>query len=1675
MKRNYFWFFTIIMVILLSLGIASAGVFLPQGLTVIEAESFMGDSSLTGLLVLPEQIKQIGDDAFSQTNLFALQIPANTDNVEKQMLNHAAYVKALGKETVFSSISGVKYMIGPSDSSARSFARSNLIPFVTEEQLVEHDGFYYQRSDNGLKLLSAIDGTQLGGEIIIPNRIGKAQVTSLSAFAFYGCNGLKTIHIPETLKNDKNIEAALEDCSKAEVIFDHVGLIVRSVRPNAGSGSVGDSITWTVDVSSDAPVQTYLYTLEKEGETIDTLQSNDSTYSKVIEIPGAYSLSVEVTDSNGNRGNGSSSKLYIAVESMAMNVPETLLNGEDLEVQIEEVENAISYSIYLTNDTTGKLIDYRQLDEAGKATFGGYLLEEGTWRVTGYVYGNDFHYSVPTVKKVEVYGTKAQGPIIPAQDPISYYQESRKLQISETDPFAIKYQFRYSDGTLSKAYDYLCPTGEYFYIYPEGGYKQWEKGGAILLRGALKQNGLWTGWGETIEVEVLPVPKLDTPVLTAPETAQAGKDLTVTFTSVEHGYYYNLSVVEGYNPDRSESNYNSEEKEVFFEQYQRGRTVIIPGYYLSAGVYTLRLYVWSEEGYYQSNVVDQKLTITGERPAAPVITADKTEQCVYNDPLTLSICSPGAEGAYIFCENWRNGRKYTWWGPNSVSLNEEGNGTRKENWSFSDEEGYIGTVFHYRATAIIDGIWSEFSDDVTVLMTASDPFPSPTISMPEELRAGEDFSFSFNSVTGADYYSASLSRVYGDGTIYSWYDEECIPDQKLTVPGYLLNQGSYRLEVRVYSKSRQVSRAEEVFNVSGIRPTAPTIINYPKEVHVKDNVKFTIDTEETDRLVINYKGTFSNGYGGGYSGKEIIVSTGAATSWSYRFDEDSRDMTFTFGFAVQKDGIWSRWQNIILEVQDLPPLDLAVIHTDDTIEAGKDFIVTIDPVEHASYYEYSLYKDNKQIKYRSSIPSSRQIIFYGYDLDPGEYILKVYAYSDDYTTSESVRNFSVVGNKPNAPEAFVNKTDVLSEERYKFTIGTAGADALVARQETYYTNYSYKDYRSIDVQGDLTVWETSYYSASTVDYCFAVLIDGKWSAWSIANTVTIRQKPTLAETVIDVAQTTTAGKDLSFQFSPVEDATSYSASFASVYGGDTLYRFDSDTALPDTELTIPGYLINSGMYVISVTAAANDYSSTTSSIYVKATGKRPTYPEVTVEEPLRVKSTVTFAINTEEAEELQVKYQYKAEYNWWPEQRENIPVTGSLTNWSLSIDQYKQEANLTISFATKKDGVWSSWRTRIFTIAGQPPLNPAMIHVDDLIEAGRDFTITVDAVENATHYEYRFYRPDGSSNWNNKYEPIGEITYNASNMDPGEYRFKVWAYSDDYATSESEKAFTIAGDRPDAPNVSVDNPDVKVYERFKFTIDTENVEALVYRVGTGSAYNINVLEDTTEWTAYQYNAGNYEYRFAVKRNGVWSAWSDPKEIRVTNYDPIDAPDITILSTLESGRNFEVKISEVEDATSYYIRFEKTDGTLSFSRTLYPENGDTVTFPGYRITAGTYTVKAYAQNSHVNSTTTQKTIAIVNSERPGAPDVTPPSETTVSSYTYVNFTIDTTGMEKVAVRYYNSGNTDDVNYIEKVVENDSTATDWRFYYYGSSTKYSFAVMKEGLWSEWSSFITINPAQ
>lgn len=132
------------------------------------------------------------------------------------------------------------------------------------------------------------------------------------------------------------------------------------------------------------------------------------------------------------------------------------------------------------------------------------------------------------------------------------------------------------------------------------------------------------------------------------------------------------------------------------------------------------------------------------------------------------------------------------------------------------------------------------------------------------------------------------------------------------------------------------------------------------------------------------------------------------------------------------------------------------------------------------------------------------------------------------------------------------------------------------------------------------------------------------------------------------SETVVAGNDYTFSFDAVEHATSYGVSIKSAYGGGTLYSWEE--ALSDTEVVVPGYILNGGSYVVNVSAYAAGYTSSAKTIYITVSGQKPAGPDITVEEPLRIKRKAVFSVDTEGAEALRVKYQYAAPNNWWSEE-----------------------------------------------------------------------------------------------------------------------------------------------------------------------------------------------------------------------------------------------------------------------------------------------------------------------------------------------------------------------------------------------------------------------------------------
>ena len=1650
--------FVLVTTFLLNISV-SADFLFPNTLTRIESEAFMNDTSIRGLLTIPNRIEEIGDDAFSQTGLFAMEIPSGTVRLGSQILNSAAYVRLHGENTALTGLHGVKYLIAPKNSLARTYAENASILFISDEMLLEYDGFYYQQSDEGLTLLSAKDADQIHGTIVIPGRIRDKRVTGISSFAFYGCSGLDRIHLPQILENHENLQDALHDCPAAEVIFDLDGPVVRSVTANMISGKIGETVTWTVEATSDVPIVSYLYTLEKDGQTIDTQQSNSSTYDTTIQSFGTYRLSVQVTDEKGQTAHGNSRKLYIAVEAMTMTVPETLLNGEDLEIQVNEVQDALSYSVYLTNETTGEYLGYRTLTEPGKVVFEGYLLDEGTWRITGYVYGNNFSYSVPTVRRVVISGTKPQGPEIPQHEPVILWSELM-VRLSESEPYAVKYQNISNKGNSTGENIYsFC--GDNCYIYPGGEYEDWQNGGRILVCGAVKQDGVWSDWGPVTEVTVLPAPKLETPELTAPAQAQAGKDLLVSFTSVEHGSYYNLYLTEGYDPEKNTWN---EESAVFFEQYTHENVAVIPGYYLSSGVYTLSMYVWSEEALYESDWVSQKLEISGEQPTAPQLNADKTEQKVQGDTLTLSIHAEGAEEAYVFCDIFRNGRKDGGWEPWSVSLDENGNGIYRRNWNFNDAAEYVGATFRYRTTAVVDGIWSKISEPVDVLMIEGNKLPAPVIEVQETIQAGEDLPFHFTSVSNAVRYTASLRRVYGDELIYDWSEYDCIPDQELTVPGYLLSSGSYRLIVNAYSQDQGASRTEQIITVSGSRPVAPTVSGYPEEIHIKDNVSFVVDTTDSTWLCIRYRQIAENGTVYGWNTSKF-QTTGESTNWTYRFEEYDIGRTYSFMFSVFQEGTWSAWRSIQMTVLDLPLLQPVSIHAKDSYGAGEDIVISYDPVEYAESYSLDLFKDgNPWSIYGEIIPQTYTI--YGYQLEPGIYRARINAYSDSYASSQSDYVFTVLsGSKLPAPSVQVNRTEVLGTEDYTFTIDTENAQELVYRVS--HTIDDWWDISSINVMESSTRWSThNGYAVGTLSYSFAARINGLWTAWSDPITVTAIKAEELTPASLNLPSTLTVGQDLTVNVGAVENANNISVYLYNSRGARVSYN--SLQGSEGGSVTFEGYLLSSGQYTVEAVASGNNARSDVQVSVLVSSGERPETPRVSSETDVgRVNVQYGFTIETADADKAAVRF-YRDGYPNDVNYRTFVP-SGDSTQWQ---DSHSTSGEVwKYAFTIRKNGIWSPWSSILSVeITSRDVLEKPVILCPNSMNAGSDLSFSFNGVEHADSYSVQLKAPNGSTrSWSATRKT--EYCVMGYELVPGIYTISVTASGAEYESSTSVLQFVVSGVLMQAPEVSVDRNEVVGSESYTFTINTTNAEELVYRSSESmdywwEYYSINVLDDTTRWSTYNanLNGGTRYYIFSARVNGLWTAWSDPIAVTAVKAEELAPASLNLPSTLTVGQDLTVDVGAVENASNIYVYLYNSRGARVSYKSLQGSEGGSVTFEGYLLSSGVYTVEAVASGNHAGSEA-QASVQISAGERPEAPDVSPDTDVGRVNVQY-GFTIETADADKVAVRYYRDGYPNDVNYRSFSTSGESTRWQDSHSTSGDIWKYAFAIRKNGIWSPWS---------
>ena len=1252
---------------------------LPAALNEIGDGAFRGDGSVTGVISLPAGVARVGEHAFTGTGVYALIVPEGTAQVGAQAFGHAAYVRVNGAATQVGALSGVRCVLASAGSPALAAASgADAVPL---EELAVQEGFLYRVQGGSVTLLCAGDPAVVGMSVVIPETVGGKPVTAISGYAFIGCTSLTAIRLPAAVKASVT-PGATADCPAAVITYavDEGGdeapeeVIVRSVTADVTAGASGNSITWNVDAQG-AEGASFAYTVERNGAVILEAESGEATFTCEAGEAGAYRLFVTVTGRGGAVATGASAVLYIAVEAMVMTVPESIAAGADLVINVGAVENAQGYTLYVTDEQTGALVKKLTPAKAGNVTVDGYLLSPGEYRVSGYVHGNDFRYTVPTVRNVTVTGTLADGPVIPAQAPL-LVNNACFIDLEGDAAFVIRHQLRRADGTLSDhtyaRSEASGTAGIYSYIYAAG----YQGGGAILVQAALLVDGKWTAWGPVTEIPLTARPTLAKPVLTFPATVAAGADFTISFTAVENGAEYYVSIFSGYT--EGEVNF-PENRLVWGSEYNpSGNTVYVSGssHSIPAGEYTVVVEVMNHAGGFDAAVSTAKLTVTGTRPQASVaVSADAAflprDQSNWVD---VTVTAPGAESAAVSVYEVTGDGRRTHHDGQTVQLDSSGVG-------YGSLHTYIGnpavTACEFTACVLVDGVWSERATYVVPVGTPA-PLEPAVITVPETLANGADLTFSFAAVEGAEAYEAIVYSTVGSNGGPFWAAYNVQPGQTITMPGYKLNAGTYYIEVKATSGTRDTSTAKVYFTVTGTKPAAPAVTCDSDVAYVGAKVKFTVDALDAQDVYCDWTGT----------GSSSGTVPGSGASWQYNFSASHVGKTMIFRFTVKQDGLWSQWATITFDVLEARPLDKPAITCPEAVQAGADVVFSFGAVQNAERYSVVLRRPDGSTRTWTGYPGNETTLA-GYDLLPGVYTLEVKASGAGYDSSTAVHTLTVTGTRADAPAVMADKTAVFEGEKYTFAIGN-GACELIAWK--YTTDAGGSNSGTLNVLVDVTVWETSASWAGVQTYSFCTLKDGVWSAWSEPVAVTISQRPAMPAPVVNLPDTAQKGVDLIFTVAPVEGASYYYAELYTIYG----QRLESRYMPQPGSVTVLGCSLPDSYVRVQVTAyGENGGRSQTSKTLRVVSAVLPAAPAVTgpsggvVESGTGASFTVDFSGAA--AQRVAVRYYRVGDPN-------NVTITAfDVTGDAASWRAYSRETGTTwaYAFSVLVDGVWSAWSSEL--------------------------------------------------------------------------------------------------------------------------------------------------------------------------------------------------------------------------------------------------------------------------------------------------------------------------------------------------------------------------------------------
>ena len=195
---------------------------LPADTVCIETAAFLNDTSMTGVVQIPDTCTTIGSLAFAGTRIFGASLSPSVTEIGFGAFtdNPALTWIVIGNSQALPAeraLDGIPIVIGPADSEWIHLLSEETY-FCPLEALVEEDGFYYQilDSENAI-LLCPVDAANIDTDYFSPYTIRDVPLTGMTKYAFSGCSHLKRIWIEKyyTGVNEK----ALLSCPDARLLY----------------------------------------------------------------------------------------------------------------------------------------------------------------------------------------------------------------------------------------------------------------------------------------------------------------------------------------------------------------------------------------------------------------------------------------------------------------------------------------------------------------------------------------------------------------------------------------------------------------------------------------------------------------------------------------------------------------------------------------------------------------------------------------------------------------------------------------------------------------------------------------------------------------------------------------------------------------------------------------------------------------------------------------------------------------------------------------------------------------------------------------------------------------------------------------------------------------------------------------------------------------------------------------------------------------------------------------------------------------------------------------------------------------------------------------------------------------------------------------------------------------